>query len=101
MVNYAESGDEDDEDEFKSFIAKPTRATGRPSKRRKTVIDDDDFSQASEADIFHEGKKLSPTPQISPGLGLPLRKMQMILLYLMSRKKKLFHIGRGSDLRNL
>ena len=29
-------------------------------KRRKTVVNDDDFSQASEADLFHEGNN-APT----------------------------------------
>lgn len=59
-INYAESGDEgeeDDEDAFNSSIAKPTKTKGRPLKRRRTVVDDDDFSHTSEEEIFHEGKR--------------------------------------------
>ena len=58
VVNYAESEDEDDEDEFKPLDVKARRAARRPAKRRKTVADDDDddFSHASEAEVFHEGK---------------------------------------------
>ena len=55
MINYAESGDEnDDEDIFEP--EKPSNTRGRALKRRKTVVnDEDDFSQSSEADMVDEG----------------------------------------------
>ncbi len=56
MVNYAESESEDDEDDFKPVKTNPTRARGRAVKRRKTIVDDEDFSHASDGDVFHEGK---------------------------------------------
>lgn len=56
-INYVESEDEDDEDEFTTLHANPRPSTRRPQKRRKTVVDnDDEFSHASEAEIFHEGQ---------------------------------------------
>lgn len=54
MVNYAESGDEDDDDDIFE-PAKPSNTRGRALKRRKTVIDEDDFSHDSEADVVDEG----------------------------------------------
>lgn len=58
MINYAESGDEnDDEDVFEP--EKPSNTRGRALKRRKTVVnDEDDFSHSSEADMVDEGSIL-------------------------------------------
>lgn len=57
VVSYAESGDEDEEDEVEF---RPTKAItrGRALKRRKTVVfDEGDFSQESEAEDIDEGMK--------------------------------------------
>lgn len=64
-MSYAESGEEDDEDEDAFDPSKGSRARGRALKRRKTSVesDDDVFVEASDSDIgvLDEGEFRSAT----------------------------------------